>query len=603
MSEITNRFSFVYEENNLSSVGYFLYGTGSGCSEILDYIKNEKLAKPQLIIDKKEKNQGILATGVDNIPLIDLEKNLIIISSISFFADIRDNLKQKYPSIEGNIIPLMPYSNAVVNKLTISELAWKEQEKLAKKQFDQEGGSSFLSKHGYYISAIDQELVKSIYEQCALQKEVKTTVFQNVNDFEYYKNSLVEDNPHLNYVNLSGELLNRFSCVIETIYDEIAQQLRSQWKIVNFRITKLKKVKNSTYGANSLHLDHMPTAVKKVLIYLTPPSKENGTTYLKADNDEVYVTGESGTWLLFENSRLPHRGISSPEVNRVVCELTIVNSVEKNTFISVPGPYAQYPFKPWSRSSYDKINLGGGTNFSGENWICYDEIVHPNVEYFKFTSDSKLPNNDKSVSVAYSSHFFEHICDETLENLLIEIKRVLVAGGDFVVKLPNFEKHLISIEDNDCSIYDDFPISVEMKKNWLKNGLCLSPITLASFNFCGFYSKEFGSLFGRKTTAVHSSEAYFGPARIEDSLLEKIFEEKSYHKISEMLRDEVNKTESEVSFNHRNAWSQAEFISLVSSFGFSLQSQSFELIDYSFKDIPDFDAHKNISNYYYFKKN
>ena len=54
-----------------------------------------------------------------------------------------------------------------------------------------------------------------------------------------------------------------------------------------------------------------------------------------------------------------------------------------------------------------KVNIGSGSR-DWPGWICLDEINAKGVTQISFNENCDFPIEEKSVSLFYSSHFFEH---------------------------------------------------------------------------------------------------------------------------------------------------------------------------------------------------
>ncbi|WP_105168793.1 hypothetical protein [Pseudoalteromonas sp. T1lg23B] len=601
MSEITTRFKSVYQERNLDNLDYYLYGSGGGAQEILCFIKEQKLRAPIAVLDNEAKNKP-----VDTLSAYDLVsvEHPVVVSSISFYSDIKRALTAHNPAFKSKLIPLMPYSENVTNRLYISELAWQEYQSHAESAYRNKHNwsTSQLSDHGYYIGQYSESRANEFLELCQRLDVIPRDIESSKQDFDYFSNYLTgEDNLDLARLEVTDQAKHCVSQFVQTHYDEIAIQMGSNWRIVNTRITQLAKVKNSQRGSNKLHLDAMPEAVKKILLYLTPPSNDHGSTFLQLqDGTELTVTGASGTWLLFQNSRLLHRGLSTDKLNRIVCEITIAPCQYKNTDILVKGHASQYPYKPWKRCGANKVNLGGGANFNGENWICYDEREGANIEHITFSPNTILPNRNESCSLVYSSHFFEHIDNLTLDNLLGESWRILLNDGDLLIKLPDFDTAREAGLKGDLDYFEQFPLTSEMLSNWQQNNVdpkCA--LTLAANVITSYWNADFGHLYQHQSTP---RQGYYGPAKLSSDEFKTILSRDSIQEISKILTQKIIATETDFQFNHQNAWSMNEFIQLVSSFGFELVSTDYELIKYAFPDVPDLEAHLSMSNYFYFKK-
>ena len=99
----------------------------------------------------------------------------------------------------------------------------------------------------------------------------------------------------------------------------------------------------------------------------------------------------------------------------------------------------------------EKLNIGSGMR-NWENWLCYDELDAKGVTKVKFDENVQFPNKDNSISLFYSSHFFEHVSDKVIWKILSEIKRTAISDALFVLKIPDFswflEQHRFSIEES-----------------------------------------------------------------------------------------------------------------------------------------------------------
>jgi hypothetical protein len=363
MSEITNRFNIVYQENLLHSKDYYIYGSGGGALGILKFIADNDLTPPIAILDREEKSEPVKTTNAYQMQQVLYP---VVVSSISFYNDIKHELLKSNQNFKNMLIPLMPYSENVSNRLYISDSAWQEYQALSESNYrsNKQWQSSTLSKNGFYIGLCEPALINAFHNECLnLQVQPQSIETSRV-DFDYFSNfhaSVI--NPDLDRLGVTAKAAQYIKHFFDAHYDEIAQQLGSHFRVVNCRITRLSKVKNSNIDSNKLHLDSMPKAVKKILLYITPPSEINGSTLLHTEDQQEYIVdGPAGTWLLFQNSRLLHRGLSSEQLNRLVCEITITSSQYKNTAIRSVGQVSEYPYKPWQRCGHHKVNLGGGAN-------------------------------------------------------------------------------------------------------------------------------------------------------------------------------------------------------------------------------------------------
>ncbi|MBN8180044.1 methyltransferase domain-containing protein [Roseibium aggregatum] len=89
------------------------------------------------------------------------------------------------------------------------------------------------------------------------------------------------------------------------------------------------------------------------------------------------------------------------------------------------------------------INIGAGT-FHHRYWTNldvssdhYDAMrKHEHVEY-NIMTDKALPFEDESVALAYTSHTIEHVKDNFIQDMFVEVYRTLEPGGMFRITCPD----------------------------------------------------------------------------------------------------------------------------------------------------------------------
>ena len=102
------------------------------------------------------------------------------------------------------------------------------------------------------------------------------------------------------------------------------------------------------------------------------------------------------------------------------------------------------------------VNLGCGDWFSHPGWKGLDQVAGENL-----TEKTILPFKDNSLDYAYSSHFFEHVNNETAERLFAEVHRCLKPGGKLWFVVPDASLFLQKYRDKDVAWFE-------------KNGLALA---------------------------------------------------------------------------------------------------------------------------------
>lgn len=112
------------------------------------------------------------------------------------------------------------------------------------------------------------------------------------------------------------------------------------------------------------------------------------------------------------------------------------------------------------------INLGAGDDWKLNGWLGLDIL---NGEYLN--EKSVFQFKDNSIEYVFSSHFFEHINDETAINLLKESYRVLKPGGIVRITTPHFERLYNKCKENDVDFYIKNGILVNRYKHWGKTNI------------------------------------------------------------------------------------------------------------------------------------
>lgn len=199
------------------------------------------------------------------------------------------------------------------------------------------------------------------------------------------------------------------------------------------------------------------------------------------------------------------------------------------------------------------LNIGGGKGWEHKGWINLDA----SRGHF-LTPETVFPVPDKSCEIVYSSHAFEHLSDETVDQMLRETRRVL--KGTFVLKIPDYDAVLDAWRNG-----DEEYLSAErwgMTKvipTWKNKDVKNSLDHRASMVFCGWWNNEYGDEFGSRNPEAEG--AYHGPT----CSLKHVYTP-SAHAIAAEL---VDQAPDGGHFNHRNAWSRDELRNLLKRRGFT----------------------------------
>lgn len=104
-----------------------------------------------------------------------------------------------------------------------------------------------------------------------------------------------------------------------------------------------------------------------------------------------------------------------------------------------------------------KIQLGSGHKIL-DGWINIDG--NPKViKAMYYDIRNKLPFQDNSVALIFTSNVLEHFYPDELENILLEINRVTRKNSIIRIIVPSLEKSIDAYNKKNKSFFSDFPRS------------------------------------------------------------------------------------------------------------------------------------------------
>ena len=112
------------------------------------------------------------------------------------------------------------------------------------------------------------------------------------------------------------------------------------------------------------------------------------------------------------------------------------------------------------------INLGSGKNWQLRDWGAADYLISGD----KLDENTTFPYADNTLKYAYSSHFFEHIDDNTAKNLFSETYRVLEPGGVFRITVPSMTTLAKKFVANDKVFFENI-LGFRGRPEWKQNGV------------------------------------------------------------------------------------------------------------------------------------
>lgn len=153
------------------------------------------------------------------------------------------------------------------------------------------------------------------------------------------------------FLRLGTEGRERLGPLLKNLETPVSESLGAPWRVLNVRCWRTAAEAREV-GANEWHVDGFPRGICKIMVYLSPVGPEIGTTALALPGGACYVvSGPIGTWLLFKNGEILHRGLppTNDAAERVAVEITIAPSLRTDVTVVSAGVNAKYPRFPWTR--------------------------------------------------------------------------------------------------------------------------------------------------------------------------------------------------------------------------------------------------------------
>jgi len=429
--------------------------------------------------------------------------------------------------------------------------------------------------------------------------------------------------------NLIAGNLHQFSNshrTVQKLHNELRQMFKehvgSPFVFVNTRIWKTKP-HSQRFGPNDWHKDGFVPGHLKIMIYLTPLNTEYGCFSWEDRSGVTHQLNNhpAGTAVCFRNSDISHSGVPGTSQERISIEVTLMRSLidgeqewpghflgrhlknpkqlenisKVNGSSKIKRGDTKFHISPDFGSDI-KVNIGSGSrNWPG--WVCLDELDANGVTKITFNENCVFPLEEKSVSLFYSSHFFEHISNPVVDQIILEMEKCAKPGALFIIKIPDFtwflEQYKFGIQE---SVNNKGIESVLW--SWRSNGVEDNFENRLAMMFCGLWNHAYGDHFSNNINR-ESKSAYHGPPKMPIHKLKRLLNSNSPNEISSKLVRAASKEKNLKAFNHQNAWSETEIVELLSKFEIEVLHNHRNLICDQFDDvIPDLQHMKNWSSYY-----
>jgi tetratricopeptide (TPR) repeat protein len=121
-------------------------------------------------------------------------------------------------------------------------------------------------------------------------------------------------------------------------------ELGGYWRVSNVRAWKIRQ--GARHGANAWHTDGLSRYERKIMMYLDPPGRGNGTLDIRTkDGRVVELKSEKPTFVLADTGYLSHCAVppSVAGCERPAIEVTLIPAMQTSTRLVFSGLNARFP--------------------------------------------------------------------------------------------------------------------------------------------------------------------------------------------------------------------------------------------------------------------
>jgi predicted SAM-dependent methyltransferase len=137
-----------------------------------------------------------------------------------------------------------------------------------------------------------------------------------------------------------------------------------------------------------------------------------------------------------------------------------------------------------------KMNLGASRNWSKEGWSVLDHKLDK-TEGFKISGDmAQMDLDDKVCDLVFTSHVLEHIPHTKLQEVMIEINRIMKIGSGLRILIPDLKKAAVAYVNNDLSFFKGIKEEDETLRTDLGIGGMLMNYIVASGQDTMLFNRE-----------------------------------------------------------------------------------------------------------------
>ncbi|WP_437968720.1 hypothetical protein WMF04_05235 [Sorangium sp. So ce260] len=219
----------------------------------------------------------------------------------------------------------------------------------------QAGGapSPTFAREGYHLGRLPSADVEAMRAALARAPIVRVTASDYAPGYMHNAYLSAEGEEAVNrdndYLGLGPEALACARPLLAALAEPVRACLGTPVRVVNLRSWRTF-AHAARAEANGWHRDGpYPPMVLKVMIYLSEAGPETGTTELvREDGARFLASGPPGTFLVFKNFELIHRGVPPSRGERLVLEVTMAPHTTDDLRPVCAGQNADFPLSPWT---------------------------------------------------------------------------------------------------------------------------------------------------------------------------------------------------------------------------------------------------------------
>lgn len=227
----------------------------------------------------------------------------------------------------------------------LSELAWDLHSANAYAHYratHPQAGAPHVERTGLYdqgrLNAEDTEALHRLFHECPV-KPYSVDEFHEGYSFDP-TGSLESYNT---YRTMTPAFETKLGEALQKIAPQVEEICGHHFRIVSSHLWSL----NPGPRRYQYHLDWWPVALKKLFILPGGLDEHKGSTAFRLKSgEEVVAEGPPGTWIVFENSGVEHKGVESSTVLRPTIAISIAPSFRTDLRLLDAGTNSGYPWFP-----------------------------------------------------------------------------------------------------------------------------------------------------------------------------------------------------------------------------------------------------------------